>query len=135
MNPEGGVGINTTAVPSGYKLAVAGNMVAESVKVKLQGAWPDYVFAKEYELPSLQATEQHIKDNGHLPGIPSAAEVKANGLDLGEMNAKLLQKIEELTLHLIEQTKSIKDLAEQNRNLKVEVEKVKTKLSNSTSGK
>ncbi|MNY60919.1 hypothetical protein D3C86_1975370 [compost metagenome] len=60
-----------------------------------------------YHLPSLQETEQHIKEKGHLPGIPSAEEVKNNGVDLGEMNAKLLQKIEELTLHLIEQNKQM----------------------------
>ncbi len=95
------VGIGTTNT-QGYKLAVAGNMIAESVKVKLQTAWPDYVFTKEYKLPTLASTEQHIKDKGHLPGIPSAAEVLANGVDLGQMNAKLLQKIEELTLYLIE---------------------------------
>ncbi|ACU03284.1 hypothetical protein [Pedobacter heparinus] len=101
------VGIGTKDT-KGYKLAVAGNMIAESVKVQLQGSWPDYVFTKDYPLPTLQQTEQHIKEKGHLPGIPSAEEVKANGIDLGEMNAKLLQKIEELTLHLIAQNKMIK---------------------------
>jgi len=88
--------------PQGYKLAVGGSMIAESVKVKLQGAWPDFVFAKNYQLPSLQETEQHILAKGHLPGIPSAAEVSKEGIELGEMNKKLLQKIEELTLYLIE---------------------------------
>ncbi|MNY43726.1 hypothetical protein D3C86_1787050 [compost metagenome] len=83
-------------------------MIAESVKVKLQANWPDYVFTKDHQLPTLQETEKHIKDKGHLPGIPSAAEVKANGIDLGEMNAKLLQKIEELTLHLIEKDNALK---------------------------
>ncbi len=104
---NGNLAIGTTN-PQGHRLAVAGNMIAESVKVKLQSAWPDYVFAKDYELPSLQSTEQDIKNTGHLPGIPSAAEAKANGLDLGDMNAKLLQKIEELTLHLIEKDKQLK---------------------------
>lgn len=83
------------------------NMIAESVKVKLQGTWPDYVFAKNYKLPSLKETEKHIKEKGHLPGIPVATEAKDNGIDLGNMNAKLLQKIEELTLHLIEMKKEI----------------------------
>lgn len=103
---NGNVGIGTSDT-KGYKLAVAGNMIAESVKVKLQGTWPDYVFAKSYKLPSLLEAEQHIKEKGHLQGIPSAEEVKANGIDLEEMNAKLLQKIEELTLHLIEQNKKM----------------------------
>ncbi|MNU07544.1 hypothetical protein D3C72_2531870 [compost metagenome] len=69
--------------------------------------WPDFVFAKDYKIHSLQETEKHIKQHGHLPGIPSAEEVKANGIDLGEMNAKLLEKVEELTLHLIEKDKEI----------------------------
>jgi len=110
ITTEGGnIGIGT-ADPKGYKLAVAGNMIAESVKVKLKAAWPDFVFAKSYALPTLKETESHIKEKGHLPGIPSAAEVEANGIDLGNMDAKLLQKIEELTLHLIRQEKEIQEL-------------------------
>jgi|GEM_PF-727242 len=105
VNQAGSVSIGTMDA-KGYKLAVAGNMIAESVKVKLQGAWPDFVFANSYKFPTLQETEAHIKENGHLPGIPSAAEVKLKGIDLGEMNAKLLEKIEELTLHLIETEKN-----------------------------
>jgi len=96
-----GIGIVDT---KGYKLAVNGNIRAQEIKVETSG-WPDYVFARDYQLPSLQETENHIKEKGHLPGIPSAEEVKVNGVDLGEMNAKLLKKIEELTLHLIEQEK------------------------------
>ncbi|TKC05247.1 hypothetical protein [Pedobacter frigoris] len=111
VDASGNVGVGT-ADTKGYKLAVAGNMVAESVKVKLQGAWPDYVFTSAYKVPTLQDTEKHIKEKGHLPGIPSASEVKANGVDLGDMNAKLLQKIEELTLHLIRQEKEIGALKE-----------------------
>jgi hypothetical protein len=102
LNKDGnlGIGINNPA----EKLSVNGKIRAQEIKVETTN-WPDYVFAKDYQLPSLKETEQHIKDKGHLPGIPSAAEVKANGVDLGEMNAKLLKKIEELTLHLIEQEK------------------------------
>ncbi|TKC05242.1 hypothetical protein [Pedobacter frigoris] len=112
---EGTLGIGTTDT-KGYKLAVAGNVIAESVKVKLQGAWPDYVFTPSYKVPTLQETEKHIKDKGHLPGIPSASEVKANGVDLGDMNAKLLQKIEELTLHLIEKNKQLQEQKLLNNN-------------------
>ncbi|SMC75173.1 hypothetical protein [Pedobacter africanus] len=104
---NGNVGIGTATPDS--KLAVNGNIRAHEIKVETAN-WPDYVFAKDYELPTLQETEKHIKTKGHLPGIPSAAEVKANGIDLGEMNAKLLQKIEELTLHLIRQQKEIEQL-------------------------
>ncbi len=102
----GNVGIGTIDT-KGYKLAVAGSMIAESVKVKLQSSWPDFVFAESYKLPTLQETENHIKEKGHLPGIPSAAELKDKGIDLGDMNGKLLQKIEELTLHLIEKDKQL----------------------------
>lgn len=116
QNSSGNIGIGTTD-PKGYKLAVAGNMIAESVKVQLQSTWPDYVFSKNYQLPTLQETEKHIKEKGHLPGIPSAEEVKANGIDVGEMNAKLLQKIEELTLHLIEMKKENKNLSERVNQL------------------
>jgi len=112
----GNMGIGTQDT-RGYKLAVSGNMIAESVKVQLRSAWPDYVFAKDYTLPSLEETEKHIKEKGHLPGIPSAAEVKNNGIDLGEMNAKLLEKIEELTLHLIQKDKLIESLKTSNQKI------------------
>jgi hypothetical protein len=101
----GNMGIGTTDT-KGYKLAVNGKIRTQEIKVDATD-WPDYVFAKDYKLPSLEDTERHIKEKGHLPAIPSAEEVKANGVDLGEMNAKLLQKIEELTLHLIEVKKEI----------------------------
>ncbi|MBC7758549.1 MAG: hypothetical protein H7069_06810 [Phormidesmis sp. FL-bin-119] len=82
------------------KLAVNGNIRAREIRVETTG-WPDYVFSKTYELPSLQSTEQYLIAHGHLPGIPSAAEVAVNGIALGEMNVKLLEKIEQLTLHVI----------------------------------
>nr|WP_084407172.1 hypothetical protein [Pedobacter panaciterrae] len=101
----GNVGIGTSDT-KGYKLAVNGKIRTQEIKVEAAN-WPDYVFTKDYELSSLKETEQHIKEKGHLPGIPSAEDVKANGVDLGEMNAKLLLKIEELTLHLIEMKKEL----------------------------
>ena len=69
--------------------------------------WPDYVFAEDYELPTLGEIEAYINTHKHLPEIPSAQEVEENGLTLGEMNALLLKKIEELTLHTIEQEKAL----------------------------
>lgn len=100
----GDVGIGTTN-PKGYKLAINGKTITEEVVVKLYGNWPDYVFENNYKLPSLSELEQFIKTNKHLPDVPTADEVKENGLSLGEMNILLLEKIEELTLHLIEQHK------------------------------
>ncbi|MCK7560203.1 hypothetical protein MKQ70_36960 [Chitinophaga sedimenti] len=106
----GNVGIGTTDVGSN-KLTVEGTIGARKVKVTALSPWPDYVFAPAYELPSIAKVEQYIHEHQHLPGIPAAAEVKERGVDLGEMNAKLLEKIEELTLYLIEQNKRM-DLME-----------------------
>lgn len=69
--------------------------------------WSDFVFKKEYKLPTLEEVENHIAEKGHLENIPSEEEVLKNGINLGEMNAKLLQKIEELTLYVIEMKKDI----------------------------
>jgi len=106
-NPYGNVGIGTSSPTE--RLSVNGKIRAKEIKVE-NANWPDFVFAKSYALPTLQETEAHIKAKGHLPGIPSAAEVKATGVDLGDMNAKLLQKIEELMLYTIEQNKKINKL-------------------------
>lgn len=107
MLANGNLGIGITN--PNEKLAVNGKIRAQEIKVETAD-WPDYVFAKDYQLPLLKETEQHIKDKGHLPGIPSAEEVRSNGVDLGEMNAKLLKKIEELTLYIIEQNKKVNSL-------------------------
>jgi hypothetical protein len=117
---NGNLGIGTTTPKE--RLSVNGKIRAHEIRVET-ASWPDYVFAKDYKLPSLQETEKHINENGHLPGIPSAQDVKTNGIDLGEMHAKLLQKIEELTLHVIEQNKQ---LQLQNRRIN-ELEKTSNK--------
>ncbi|MEQ8580620.1 MAG: hypothetical protein RIC30_21735 [Marinoscillum sp.] len=116
---NGGVGIGTETVPTNYHLAVAGKAIMEEVKVEAS-PWPDYVFNEDYNLPSLQETSEFIKVNKHLPGIPSAAEVAENGILLGEMNAKLLEKIEELTLYQIELMKEMQKLKETVSDLKNE---------------
>lgn len=108
------------------KLSVKGKIRAQEIKVEMSN-WADFVFAKDYVLPTLQETERHIQEKGHLPGIPSAMEVEKNGIELGDMNKKLLQKIEELTLYLIEQNKCISRLEVQNKNLVSEIEKIKLK--------
>lgn len=88
-----------------YNLTVNGKMRAHAVKVYTD--WADFVFEDTYILPSLEEVEKHIKENGHLKDIPSAADVEDNGIELGEMNKLLLQKIEELTLYIIELNKEI----------------------------
>lgn len=109
----GQVGIGTTEyndTTSGvdYALSVAGKVRAESVKVYT--GWADYVFEDDYILPTLQDVENYIQTNGHLKDIPSANTVEKHGIELGEMNKLLLQKIEELTLYTINQEKRIKAL-------------------------
>lgn len=114
----GNVAIGTNAIPSGYKLAVNGNIIAEELKVQLQSQWPDYVFVGGYHLPSLEQVEQHIEENGHLVNIPSAKEVESNGIEVGEMNRLLLEKIEELTLYTIDQEKQLQQLTREIKELK-----------------
>jgi hypothetical protein len=114
----GRVAIGTTVHPAGYKFAVAGNAIAESVTVKIQSAWGDYVFDKNYALRSLPEVKTYIDQNHHLPEIPSAQEVAKDGLNLGEMNRLLVKKVEELTLYLIEMKAEIKALQNQNELLK-----------------
>ncbi len=100
------------------RLSVDGTVVAKEIFVVVDN-WSDYVFNKDYALPELTEVENHIKANGHLPGIPSEKEVKENGISLGEMNAKLLQKIEELTLYLIDMKKSNQDLTNRIQTLEI----------------
>ncbi|MGY5351134.1 hypothetical protein ACXGQW_00935 [Wenyingzhuangia sp. IMCC45533] len=104
---SGNLGIGTTDT-QGFKLGVNGKIAATEVKVALMSNWSDFVFYDNYILPTLKEVENHIKENGHLKDIPSAKEVEKNGIFLGEMNSKLLQKIEELILYTIQQEKKLK---------------------------
>lgn len=99
---NGNVGIGTSNATS--KLTVAGNIASREVKVTVD-AGADFVFEKDYNLPSLESVDQFIKEKKHLPEIASAEEMKKDGINLSEMNIKLLQKIEELTLYMIEMKK------------------------------
>lgn len=123
---NGNVGIGTT-VPK-YKLAVNGDIGAKKVKVT-QDNWPDYVFESNYQLPSLKEVEQYILRNKHLPGVNSAAEVKEQGLDLGDNQSALLKKIEELTLYAIAQDKKISTQQEEFNKLNEEVNVLRKKVS------
>ncbi|MHC0446375.1 hypothetical protein ACWA1F_13275 [Flavobacterium sp. 3-218] len=108
---NGNVGIGVM-LPNN-KLDVNGTIHSKEVKVDMTG-WSDFVFKKEYNLPTLEEVEKHIAEKGHLENIPSEEEVLKNGINLGEMNAKLLQKIEELTLYMIEMKKENIDIKKQN---------------------
>jgi len=124
INSSGNVAIGTTD-PKGYKLAVAGNSIAESMTVKLQANWPDYVFKKDYSLAPLSELKAYINKNQHLPGVSTAEQVSETGINLGEMNALLLKKVEELTLYLIEKDKEVNAIREKQ----LEQDKVNQKLS------
>jgi hypothetical protein len=108
------------------KLAVNGTIHCKEVKVDMTG-WPDFVFKKEYNLPTLEQVEKHIAEKGHLENIPSEEEVLKNGINLGEINAKLLQKIEELTLYMIEMKKENENIKKENAEMKKDISMLKTK--------
>jgi hypothetical protein len=98
-------------------LSVQGKIYCEGVKVQLSTIWGDYVFDKDYKLNSLKTIEDYIAENHHLPNVPSAAEIKENGLEMEEMQRLHMVKIEELTLYLIEQNKRIETLEQQIQQL------------------
>jgi hypothetical protein len=110
--------INTTTQATGYSLSVNGKIACTEVLVQNLASWPDYVFSKEYNLTSLPELEKQISEENHLPGIPSAKEAAENGVSLGDMQKKLLEKIEELTLHLIDQNKKIESMQAEIETLK-----------------
>ena len=114
------IGDITMQTPGNYKLYVEGGVLTEKVKVAIKNSadWSDYVFAPDYQLRTLPEVEHFIKTNKHLPNVPSAEEVVNNGIDLAKMDAKLLEKIEELTLYIIELNKRQNKLEKENENLK-----------------
>jgi hypothetical protein len=129
IDGSGKVSIGTTN-PGSYMLAVAGKVAAVG-EVRLFGIgttnFPDYVFDKDYQLPSLEETEKYVKENHHLPEVPSAAEIEKDGMSLNEMNVILLKKVEEITLLLIQQEKRIKAVQEENHSLKTRLDQIENK--------
>lgn len=118
VQANGNVGIGIFR--PGERLAVNGKIRAREVKVENTN-WPDYVFKPSYRLMPLNQVESFIKENGHLPEVPSANEVERNGIEIGANQAVLLKKIEELTLHLIEMEKTIKALQMENKVIRKEI--------------
>lgn len=103
------IGDNFPKKATGYRLSVDGKVAAEEVLVDLNGDWPDYVFHHDYNLKSLDEVKSHIQEKGHLPNVPSAKEIQDNGILLGNMNKVLLEKIEELTLYILQQEEKLKN--------------------------
>jgi trimeric autotransporter adhesin len=106
-----------------YRLNVEGGILTEKVKVALRSSanWADYVFADNYKLMPLKEVEAFVKENKHLPGVASAESLTKEGLDLGQMQAKQMEKIEELTLYVIEQNKTIEKQSKEIDELKAMV--------------
>ncbi|MBO9613069.1 MAG: hypothetical protein J7619_10265 [Dyadobacter sp.] len=121
---NGKVGVSTSTFPttvgtadvSAYKLFVKGGILTEEVRIRT--GWADYVFAPGYQLKDLASVEKYINKNGHLPNVPSAKTVEESGLSLGEIAKVQQEKIEELTLYLIEQNKKLQDLQQQFNEFK-----------------
>jgi hypothetical protein len=117
ISNTGLVSIGNVTTPAGYKLYVETGILTERVKVavKTNAEWADYVFANNYNLMPLPKLSEYINTYHHLPNIPSADEVVASGIDVATMDAKLLEKIEELTLHIIELNKRIERLEQEKK--------------------
>lgn len=118
-NELGGVGIGVnagTSIPAGYLFAVDGKMIAEELKVQLSGSWPDYVFKNDYQLKNYDALRSFIKINNHLPNIPAASEVEKNGIEVGDMQKRMIEKIEELTLYVLDLENRIKAMEKEKKN-------------------
>lgn len=126
----GNVASFTQGFPSGYKLFVSEGIITEKLKVAVKTTtdWSDYVFAKNYKLMPLKEVEKFVNLNSHLPNVPSAQEVVNNGINVAEMDAKLLEKIEELTLYLIEQNKKIDAQGELIKEQAKLINKLQSKL-------
>lgn len=116
---NGNVGIGTTT-PGSFKLAVEGKIGAREIVVQ-STAWADFVFDKNYKLLPLADLDEFISVNGHLPEVPTASEVEQQGVNLGEMQSILLQKIEELTLYMIDQDKKMNALIKENEVLQEQI--------------
>ena len=126
------VAIGTTNTSSGFLFAVAGSAVFDQVTVETFSSnnpkatpWADYVFGKDYQLPSIYSLADYIKANNHLPGIPTTEEVKKNGLDVGATEAKLLEKIEQLTLYTIQLQQQMDSMKVNNTGLQAQINKLK----------
>jgi hypothetical protein len=115
--------VGTLNGATGFIACIGGKLIAEEVRVELEASWPDYVFDADYNLMPLEQLKKEINQHKHLPGIPSAAQIEEQGgVDLGAMQTKLVEKVEELTLYLIQ-------LKEQNDKLQATNEKLQVRMT------
>lgn len=115
--------VGTTGGATGFIACIGGKLIAEEVRVELEATWPDYVFAEGYNLMPLDQLKKEINQHKHLPGIPSAAQIEEQGgVDLGAIQTKLLEKVEELTLYILQ-------LKEQNDKLQATNEKLQVRMT------
>ena len=115
---DGAIMIGTAQKATGYKVNVSGKVIAEEVRVQLRAAWPDYVFEDNYKKLSLHELEKYVAVNKHLPNIPSAADIEKDGQQLGEVQRKMLEKIEELSWYIIKLKKQVDTLQASCNHLK-----------------
>lgn len=125
ITDAGYVGVGTSDT-KGYQFAVNGSAIFTAAWIKAYINWPDYIFKKDYRLPSLDSLSNYIQANSHLPDIPSAETVSKSGINLGDTQAALLKKIEELTLYIIEQNNVQKGQEQQIRTLQEKLEHLET---------
>lgn len=106
-------GGSTITPATGYKVSVDGKIICEELKVQVSSAWPDYVFEDDYTMPTLENLEAKVMSQKHLPGIPAAAQVEAQkGVEVGDMQKRLLEKVEELYRYLFQMNNENKQLKE-----------------------
>ncbi|GAB3749939.1 hypothetical protein GCM10028817_10590 [Spirosoma pomorum] len=125
------IGPGVSRFPAGYRLYVSEGILTEKVKVAVKSTddWSDKVFESGYRLWSLSEVDRYVRSHKHLPGVPSASDVVSEGVDVGQMQAKLLEKIEELTLHVIQLQSRINTLEKQGVANKTSIQKNASKTS------
>lgn len=122
-----GVGIGTDTVPVGYKCVVEGKFGCRDLIVACAPSWPDYVFESTHLLKPLDDLENYVTVNKHLPGIPSAIEIEKSGINVGEMQTKQMEKIEELFQYVIQMNKNVQRLSAENKQLKERMKNMENK--------
>jgi len=121
QNGGGALQIGSAGTPAGYAVSINGKVICEELKIQGSSSWPDYVFADNYILKPLPELKDFIRQNRHLPDIPPASEIEKNGIEVGDMQKRLMKKIEELTLYILTQEEKIK-------NIQAEMETIKRKV-------